>query len=174
MRDEAEHTGTEDQASFLAVTCNDYVRAWDRDASLSERRRQYRSALAAADPAGFGAFSVKGWTEGQTDGADNCLAWPRRGTAHPQPTELRDLPDVPVLVLSGDLDTNTPEANSRLSAAQFRHSAFVSVPNTGHVPELESTGCTLDISTHFIRTGQVGDTSCLAHIPPVAVVPVPR
>ncbi|MFJ3216538.1 alpha/beta fold hydrolase [Kitasatospora sp. NPDC086801] len=174
VRAQVEHTGTEDQASFLAVTCNDYARAWSPDAPLSERRRQYRAALAAADPADFGAFSVKGWTEGQTDGGDNCLSWPRRGTARPQPTELKNLPDVPVLVLSGDLDTNTPEANSRLSAAQFRRSAFVSVPNSGHIPEMESTGCAVDISGHFIRTGEVGDTSCLAHIPPVPVVPVPR
>ncbi|MFE6049177.1 alpha/beta fold hydrolase [Kitasatospora sp. NPDC056446] len=174
VRAEVEHTGTEDQASFLAVTCNDYARAWDPDAPPAERRRQYRAALAAADPADFGAFSAKGWTEGQTDGGDNCLDWPRRGTARPQPTDLKNLPDVPVLVLSGDLDTNTPEANSRLSAAQFRHSAFVSVPNSGHVPEMESTGCTLDISARFIRTGEVGDTSCLAQIPPVPVVPVPR
>ncbi|WP_331743621.1 alpha/beta hydrolase [Kitasatospora sp. NBC_01300] len=174
VRAEVEHTGTEDQASFLAVTCNDYARAWDPAAPPAERRRQYRAALAAANPADFGAFSVKGWTEGQTDGGDNCLSWPRRGTAAPQPTDLKNVPDVPVLVLSGDLDTNTPEANSRLSAAQFRRSAFVSVPNSGHIPEMESTGCAVDISTHFIRTGTVGDTSCLAHIPPVPVVPVPR
>lgn len=174
VRGEVEGTGTEDQASFLAVTCNDYVRAWDPDAPPAERRRQYRAALAATDPADFGAFSAKGWAEGQTDGGDNCLDWPRRGTARPQPTELRHLPDVPVLVLSGDLDTNTPEANSRQSAAQFRHSSFVSVPNSGHLPEMESTGCAVAISGHFIRTGQVGDTSCLVQVPPVRVVPVPR
>ncbi|MFF0393034.1 alpha/beta hydrolase [Kitasatospora sp. NPDC004615] len=174
VRDEMANTGTEDQASFLAVTCNDYARAWDPDAPVAERRRQYRAALAAADPADFGAFSVKGWTEGQTDGGDNCLNWPRRNTARPQPTDLKHVPDVPVLVLSGDLDTNTPEVNSHLSAAQFRHSTFVSVPNSGHLPEMESTGCALEISSRFIRTGEVGDTSCLAQIPPVTVVPVPR
>ncbi|WP_316528225.1 alpha/beta fold hydrolase [Kitasatospora brasiliensis] len=174
VRSEMESTGTEDQASFLAVTCNDYTPVWDPKAPLSERRRQYNAALAAANPADFGAFSPKGWAAGQTDGGDNCLNWPSRGTARPQPTDLKNLPDVPVLVLSGDLDTNTPEVNSRLSAAQFRHSAFVSVPNSGHVPEMESTGCTLEISSHFIRTGEVGDTSCLAQVPPVTVVPVPR
>ncbi|MFE3878127.1 alpha/beta fold hydrolase [Kitasatospora sp. NPDC059146] len=174
VRGKIEGTGTEDQASFLAVTCNDYARAWDQDAPVAERRRQYRAALAATDPADFGAFSAKGWAEGQTDGGDNCLNWPRRGTARPQPTDLRNVPDVPVLVLSGDLDTNTPELNSRRAAAQFKHSAFVSVPNSGHVPEMESTGCTLEIAGRFIRTGEVGDTSCLAGVPPVPVVPVPR
>ncbi|MFG2909181.1 alpha/beta fold hydrolase [Kitasatospora sp. NPDC048286] len=174
VRGEMEGTGTEDQASFLAVTCNDYTPTWDPNTPVSERRRQYNAALAAADPADFGAFSPKGWAAGQTDGGDNCLNWPSRGTARPQPTDLRNLPDVPVLVLSGDLDTNTPEVNSRLSAAQFRHSAFVSVPNSGHLPEMKSTGCALEISSRFIRTGEVGDTSCLSAIPPVTVVPVPR
>ncbi|MFG3224752.1 alpha/beta fold hydrolase [Kitasatospora sp. NPDC048194] len=174
VRSEIESTGTEDQASFLAVTCNDYTRTWDPDAPVAERRRQYRAALAAADPADFGAFSAQGWAAGQTDGGDNCLNWPRRGTARPQPTDLEHLPDVPVLVLSGDLDTNTPEANSRLSAAQFKRSSFVSVPNSGHLPEMESTGCAVGISSHFIRTGDVGDTSCVNRVPPVPVVPVPR
>ncbi|MFF0413079.1 alpha/beta fold hydrolase [Kitasatospora sp. NPDC004745] len=173
VRAEAEHATAEDQASYLAVTCNDYVRAWDHDAPLPQRRRQYQRALAAADPADFGAFSAKGYTEGQTDGADSCLTWPRRGTAQPQDVDL-DLPDVPVLVLSGDLDTNTPEANSRLAAAQFHRSTFVSVPNTGHVPEMDSTGCALGVSTHFIRTGEPGDTSCLAAVPPIAVTATTR
>ncbi|MFE2722164.1 alpha/beta fold hydrolase [Kitasatospora sp. NPDC059327] len=173
VRADIEHATTEDQASYLAVTCNDYARAWDHDAPLPQRRRQYQRALAAADPADFGAFSVKGYTEGQTDGADSCLTWPRRGTAQPQDVDL-DLPDVPVLVLSGDLDTNTPAANSRLAAAQFRDSVFVSVPNTGHIPEMDSTGCAVTVATTFIRTGGPGDTSCLAAIPPIAVTPTIR
>ncbi|KJS51130.1 hypothetical protein VM98_38835, partial [Streptomyces rubellomurinus subsp. indigoferus] len=102
------------------------------------RRRQYRAALAATDPADFGAFSAKVWAEGQTDGGYNSLDWPGPGTAVRQPTELTHLPAVPVLVISGELDTNPPEANSRQSAAQFRDSSFVSVPNSGHLPGMES------------------------------------
>nr|BEK63227.1 alpha/beta fold hydrolase [Kitasatospora purpeofusca] len=165
--------GREDQASFLAVVCNDYPRAWSVDSSLPERWREYRAALSAADPGRFGAFSVKGFTEGQTDGADACIRWPRNGTARPQPVDAAQ-PDVPVLLFAGDLDSNTPESATRRAAEQFRRSTVVTVPNAGHVAELESTHCTLTIVDSFVRTGQPGDTSCTASVPPIAVAPVRR
>jgi pimeloyl-ACP methyl ester carboxylesterase len=41
---------------------------------------------------------------------------------------------VPVLVLSGDLDANTPTASARAAAAQFRHARVIEVPGAGHTP----------------------------------------
>jgi hypothetical protein len=70
-----------------------------------------------------------------------------------------------VLVLSGDLDPNTPTEEGHLAAQQFRHSWVIEVPNVAHVPESHS-GCAAAIEMDFIRTLQVGDTSCLADIPP--------
>ncbi|GAA3167200.1 MULTISPECIES: alpha/beta fold hydrolase [Streptomyces] len=171
VRAEAASAGTEDQAPYIAVVCNDYRKSWSVDASPAERREQYRRALGSAAPGAFGAFSAKGFNEAPTDGGDVCLSWPREGTARPQPTRP-ELPDVPVLVLSGDLDANTAAANSRLAARQFRHSTFLSAPNTGHVAELEPSSCVTGISTRFLRTGSPGDTSCLRALPPIAVTPV--
>ncbi|MFJ8623701.1 alpha/beta fold hydrolase [Kitasatospora sp. NPDC093550] len=163
----------EDQASFLAVVCNDYPRAWSVDSPLPARWREYRAALSAADPARFGAFSVEGFTEGQTDGADACIQWPRRGTARPQPVDGAQ-PDVPVLLFAGDLDSNTAESATRRAATQFRRATVVAVPNVGHVAELESTHCALAIVEGFVRTGRPGDTSCVNAVPPIAVAPVRR
>jgi hypothetical protein len=73
--------------------------------------------------------------------------------------------DVPVLVLSGDLDPNTPTEEGHLAARQFRDSRVIEVPNVAHVPESHS-GCAAAIEMDFIRTLQVGDTSRLADIPP--------
>ncbi|MGA4837649.1 alpha/beta fold hydrolase [Streptomyces sp. G45] len=160
-----------DQAPYIAVVCNDYRRAWSTQASRSERWRQYRAALAATRPGEYGAFSAKGFTEGNTDGGDVCIGWPRAHTPRPQPTTPA-LPDVPVLVLSGDLDANTPDANGRKAARQFRDSRFFSVRNVGHVPEQEPSGCVTGVSAHFIRTGEPGDTSCLRALPPIRVTPV--
>ncbi|MFI0977335.1 alpha/beta fold hydrolase [Streptomyces sp. NPDC021093] len=162
----------EDQAPYIAVVCNDYRKAWSKDAPLSVRWHQYRAALASAAPGEHGAFSARGFTEGPTDGGDVCIGWPRENTApHPQPTHP-ELPDVPVLVLSGDLDANTPDANGRKAARQFRDSRFISVRNTGHVPEWEQGGCVTGVSTRFLRTGGPGDTSCLRNLPPITVAPV--
>lgn len=171
VRKEAGAATKTDQAPYLAVVCNDYNRPWSTDAPLSVRRQQYRRALAAARPGEFGAFSAKGFTEGQTDGGDACITWPRENTARPQPTRPR-FPDVPVLVLSGDLDANTPDANGRLAARQFTNSTFVSVRNTGHVPDQERSRCVTSVSARFVRTGTLGDTSCLRELPPIAVSPV--
>ncbi|MGX2993407.1 alpha/beta fold hydrolase [Streptomyces sp. JNUCC 64] len=162
----------EDQAPYIAVVCNDYRKPWSAKAPVPERWRQYRAALAEADHGEYGAFGAEGFNEGVTDGGDVCIGWPRENTApDPQPTHPK-LPDVPVLVLSGDLDANTPDANGMLAAKQFRDSRFLSVANTGHVPEGEPTGCVTGVSTRFLRTGDVGDTSCLSALAPITVEPV--
>ncbi|MFH9068922.1 alpha/beta fold hydrolase [Streptomyces alboflavus] len=173
IKDEASAVGKEDQAPYVAVVCNDYRRAWSTKASQAERWRQYRAALAATRPGEYGAFSAKGFTEGPTDGGDVCVGWPRKNTASPQPTHP-EMPDVPVLVISGDLDANTPDANGRIAARQFTNSEFHSVRNVGHVPDLEQSGCVTGVTARFIRTGTSGDTSCLKGLPPIAVAPVRR
>ncbi|MGV9779492.1 alpha/beta fold hydrolase [Streptosporangium sp. NPDC003464] len=160
-----------DAGLTAAVVCNDYPRTWPVDASLTERTRAFDRALKRTRPGEFGAFSARGFARAQFDGGDTCMNWPAKGTARPYVSTGR-FPDVPVLVLSGDLDANTPDANGRKAAAQFRQGAFLSVPNTGHVPELEPSGCVFGIITGFIREEKVGDTSCVADIPPVKVLPV--
>ncbi|WP_424216853.1 alpha/beta fold hydrolase (plasmid) [Streptomyces sp. BI20] len=171
----AEYTGADDadQAPYTAVVCNDYRTAWSPEAGPAERRRQYRAALAGTAPGEFGAFSPRGYLEGPTDGGDLCLDWPREHAPDRQPIRPA-LPRVPVLVLSGDLDANTPEANGRRAAAKFPGAVFVPVRNTGHVPELSADGCAVELSTRFVTTGTVGDTSCARRTPPIAVTPVRR
>ncbi|GAB4585843.1 alpha/beta fold hydrolase [Nocardia sp. IFM 10818] len=157
--------------AYVTVTCNDYAPLWSMDASIPQREQQYRDALAKA-PAGVGAFSAEGFGEGQRDGGDSCIRWPGVPN-HQRPDQVSDpMPDVPVLVISGDLDAITPDANGKLAAAKFPRSTFISVPNTGHVPDMEPSGCVVGIIGEFIRTGATTDTGCVAAIPPIAVAPV--
>ncbi|WP_405164176.1 alpha/beta fold hydrolase [Nocardia sp. NBC_01499] len=161
----------DDGASALgtAVVCNDYAKAWSPDTPPAQRDSQYQQALSATTPGAFGAFSATGFDEGLSDGGDICMLWPNSGATQPHSSGM---PDVPVLVLSGDLDANTPDANGRAAAAQFRHATFVSVPNTGHVPGLEPSGCILGLVARFIRTTSAGDLACLDRIPPIQVTAV--
>jgi pimeloyl-ACP methyl ester carboxylesterase len=76
---------------------------------------------------------------------------------------------VPVLITSGDLDPNVPTAEGRQTARQLPHAQVVEVPTAGHVPEGEATGCAASITFAFIRNQRLGDTGCLAEIPPVPV-----
>ncbi|GAA5085868.1 alpha/beta fold hydrolase [Nocardia iowensis] len=177
LRQFAERAAAEPTAEnidlYIAVACNDYPTLWSREAGLPERERQYRHGLAAAGPDGVGAFSAEGFGAAQRDGGDACIRWPN--ITRPQPVPARDtLPNVPVLVVSGDLDAITPDANGQRVAAGFPQATFLSVPNTGHVPDLEPSGCVTDIVARFIRSGSTGPTSCIESIPPIAVTAVPR
>ncbi|WP_143020427.1 alpha/beta fold hydrolase [Sinosporangium album] len=162
-----------DHGLGIAVMCNDYPRLWSVDAPQPQRWRQFARGMAQAEPSEFHPFSREGFVYGQLDGAEVCIEWPKNGTARPY-VSTGDLPDVPTLVLSGDLDGNTSERNGRLAAAQFRNADYVTVPNAGHVPDQEATGCASGIVAHFVREERVGDTSCLKAIPPVKVDPVAR
>ncbi|WP_330179107.1 alpha/beta hydrolase [Nocardia sp. NBC_01503] len=155
---------------YITVVCNDYAPIWSPEADLPQREQQYRDALAQAD--GFGAFSAQGFAGGQRDGGDACINW-SADKDHQRPDQVHTpMPDVPVLVLSGDLDAITPDANGKRVAAKFAHATFLSVPNTGHVPDLEPSGCVIGIIDHFVRTGIAAATDCVAAIPPIAVAPV--
>ena len=52
---------------------------------------------------------------------DECVAWPARTPAWPSPSSVPDAPypDVPVLVVSGDLDNMTPVADGAAAPRVF-------------------------------------------------------
>src|SRR4051794_7586063 len=106
------------------------------------------------------------WTSAIIDRCNLRVRWPDRHA--PVQRTLGPFADVPVLVLSGDLDANTPTEEGRQAARQFRDARVIEVPNLGHVPERASR-CPAAILTHFFRRLQVGDTNCLADIPPIPV-----
>ena len=150
-----------------AVICNDYPTLWDRRARIAVRERQFAARRARLDQSPFRPFTERAWTSAITDRGNVCIRWPDRHG--PVQRTSGPLPDVPVLVISGDLDPNVPTAEGRRAARQFPHAQVVEVPNAGHAPELEATGCAASIISDFIRNQRLGDTSCLAHIPPVPV-----
>jgi pimeloyl-ACP methyl ester carboxylesterase len=159
-------TGPPDLALAASILCNDYPTLWDRRAPVSVRLRQFAARRARLAATSFRPFSARAWTSAIIDRGNACIRWPDRGRLQ---RSSGALPDVPVLITSGDLDPNVPTAEGRQAARQFRHAQVVEVPNAGHAPELESTGCAASITFAFIRNQRLGDTSCLAKIPPVPV-----
>ncbi|WP_157544979.1 alpha/beta fold hydrolase [Microtetraspora fusca] len=156
------------RAQSVAVLCNDYPVVWDRRSAVPARRASFQRALRRADGT-FGPFSTRGWTAAVADSADACLRWPRET---PRAPRYGAAPDLPVLVLSGDLDTNTTLDQGRRAAAQFPDATFVKVPNAGHVPTGEKSGCVARLAADFIRTGELRGTACLSRIPALPVRPV--
>ncbi|MFG2004191.1 alpha/beta fold hydrolase [Spirillospora sp. NPDC048911] len=150
-----------------AVMCNDYPTLWDRKAPVSTRLRQFAAGRAALPERAYWPFGKQAWTSAITDQGNACVRWPDRdGPVQPVNGPF---PNVPVLVVSGDLDANTPTESGRLAARQFRRASVVEVPNVGHVAEKEPSGCVAGIETAFIRDLRLNDTSCLTKIPPVPV-----
>jgi hypothetical protein len=129
------------------------------------RRAQYDHALASLDPETFRPFSADAWLSTGIDAGPKCLDWPADPAAG-SPLRGHSMPDVPVLVQSGDLDTNTPVEQGRRAAAQFAHPIYAVVSNAGHTPDL--THCGQAMAIDFIRHLRTNPNRCAsAGRPPV-------
>jgi pimeloyl-ACP methyl ester carboxylesterase len=102
------------------------------------------------------------------ESGDTCVKWPA-GRAVARPASRR-YTDTPVIVLAGDLDSNTPLIAARKAASRFRGARLVRVPNVGHTPlATDATGCVGSIVAGFVEKTRIPPTTCLRRISPVAV-----
>jgi hypothetical protein len=116
-----------DVALDLATTCDDGLFPWRPDAPTGERQAAVDAALAALPVGAMGPFGA--WANGLGTW-QYCKAWPTPAGGAPLATG--PLPDVPVLVLSGDRDIRTPTAGARAVAARFPRAQVLVVPGVGH------------------------------------------
>ncbi|HEU5333635.1 MAG TPA: alpha/beta fold hydrolase [Actinocrinis sp.] len=153
-----------DAAMGRATSCHDYPRVFSYADPVAVRVREYQQALRAANPADFSPFSPLAWSEAGVIGSGivgtfDCIDWPDEPTTpSPLPPGAR-MPDVPTLVLAGDLDTTAPVAFGRRAAAEFPDSRLVVIPDIGHVPT-EGDACALDLGLSFIRTLNIDGGDC--------------
>jgi pimeloyl-ACP methyl ester carboxylesterase len=122
---------------YVATTCGDGSFPWQSGTPLADRERAYEAAVAALPPGATGPFGR--WAAGRGI-ARLCSLWPPSGPGR-QPG-LGPGPDVPVLVLSGDLDMRTPTESARAVGRLFRRARVLVVPGVGHsVLASDSSGC---------------------------------
>jgi pimeloyl-ACP methyl ester carboxylesterase len=145
-------------AQNFATNCHDYPRVFSYADAPAARRDEYERALNAIDPAEFWPFSPQAWVDSGQGGAQ-CLDWPNDPTAAPPLPAGSRFPDVPVLVLAGDLDANSPSLAGRDVAAQFAHATFVEIPNAGHTPASHSS-CAMNLALRFVVTLQANAQAC--------------
>ncbi len=70
-------------------------------------------------------------------------------------------PNVPTLILNGDLDNITPLEDARVVARRFPNSTLVDVLNSVHVTVLlDQNHCASVLYERFVRSLSPGDTSC--------------
>jgi pimeloyl-ACP methyl ester carboxylesterase len=143
-------------ASF-ATACHDYPRPYDLTAAPAKRRAQYRQRLRALDRRQFFPFAPAAWLGTKIDAGPKCLDWPADPRARSGLHGLH-MPDVPVLVMSGDLDSNTPIEQGRVVASGFPHPQFAIVANAGHTPALNPCGVGLGVD--FVETLKIDPNRC--------------
>jgi pimeloyl-ACP methyl ester carboxylesterase len=157
-----------------AVECNDYPQAYDMLARPSDRAEQYRLAihrLERREPDAFEPFTVAEWTTSPVEDFDSCLRWPVPDRPLPPLPVPHEYPDVPTLVLVGDLDSVTSPEGARQVASTFPNATFVEAANLTHVTALgDRHRCASRIVLRFVRTLDAGDTSCAAGYPEIRAV----
>jgi hypothetical protein len=159
---------------YDAVSCNDYPQAYDMTQPHAVRVGQYRASKKGLEknaPNVFWPFTVKEWVTYPEHYWDSCLRWPVPSRVDPPVPPDAHYPDVPVLVMSGDLDSLTSPEGALATAAAFPSSTFVSVANSTHVTALADYGrCSSRIVLHFVETLSAGDTSCASQYAPNRLV----
>ena len=161
--------GSAGESAFLAGACHDFPRAFSYADSVPARRAAHASALAALDAGALAPFSAAAWVHAGFESPDWCLEWPADPTAGPPLAPGTPLPDVPVLALSGDLDTNVSASQGRAAAALYPRGTFVEIPNAGHTPT-DGNPCAAVLAAHFIRALSASPDACAGTgaPPPVA------
>ena len=163
------HTYSEGLAT--ATGCNDYPQLWDLGASMPDRVSQYRAALDELrrnDPDAFAPFAIDDWVVSSATLFTSCIRWPvPMQHVHAKPPGAA-YPEVPVLVLNGDLDSLTSPEGAQAVAGRFPNATYVEVPNTTHVTALgDLLDCTSRLVLDFVQTRVVGDPSCVRSYPPI-------
>jgi pimeloyl-ACP methyl ester carboxylesterase len=165
---------------YFAVSCSDYVQLFSRTAPPAARLRQYDAALKREPASTFAPFSVAQWTsmDQYTEAYSACLDWP--SPVHLVAPIIRRPPlvpsSVPVLILSGTLDSLTPRLDgASLVARQMGKSArLVRVANLTHVTlEDANDACPASIYQNFVADpGNLRheNVSCAAQVAPVHAV----
>jgi pimeloyl-ACP methyl ester carboxylesterase len=165
-----EPAGSDGLAQAFATMCHDYPQAFSPADAPAARHAAYDKALSAIDPGAFFPLSAAAWTTAGFEGGAACIEWPADATAAPPLAPTAPMPDVPVLVLSGQLDANTPSSAGREVAGQFAHSTFAEIPNAGHVPT-DRSPCALELALRFVATTTADANACAGTGTPPPVGP---
>ena len=163
-----------------AVLCHDPPQIFDMRLPPADRLRDHDRALAErrrSAPETYSPFTIDEYRAMPLDYSfiDECVGWPVAPPNHPasQVGAHAEYPDVPALILSGELDSITTVADGAAVAAAFPHGVQVRIANSFHVNALPRarSDCGAEIVRRFIATLAAGDIACASQVPPVRLVP---
>lgn len=124
---EREAGEAENNALFLATSCEEKPFPWARAATPATRHAEALAALHALPASALYPFdATTAWNQSLIP---VCQAWANLAAPPPVPTPL---PNVPTLILSGSQDLRTPTSGAREIATRIPDSQLLVVPYTGH------------------------------------------
>ena len=164
-----------------AVTCHDPPQIFNMSLAPEQRmadrdRVIARRKLAAADT--YAPFTIDEYRGMPLDYTfiDECVLWPVAPSAYPAGHVVAasaKYPDIPALVISGELDNMTTMADGAAAVAHFPHGHQLIVINGFHVNALphSRSSCAADIVRRFVTTLQTADTRCAQTVPALRLLP---
>lgn len=147
------------EGSFIATLCVDMSQPYNWRNSVSMRTAQLNDAISELPRGYFYPFTNDVARYSIFAFEQQCLNWQKPTPSDPVLPPTPVFPDVPVLVLHGDMDAQISTEQAQEIAEQFPHATFVQVASSGHVTSGFGQ-CGTNISNHFLETLQPGDTSC--------------
>jgi pimeloyl-ACP methyl ester carboxylesterase len=172
------HSAVEFSAGLeVAVLCQDPPQIFDMRLPPAGRRAQRDRLIAERKrtaPDTYAPFTIDEYRRMPLDYSylDACVEWPSLSAA-PLVSGAPPYPSVPVLVVSGELDSNTTVADGAAAAAHYSHARHIVIANSYHVNALPGarSECAAVLVRRFMDTLALGDASCAAAVPPVDLVP---
>lgn len=163
-----------------AVSCGDPPQIFDMALPPPVRVRARAQAIAQRAreaPDTYAPFTIDEYRRMPLDYAfiDQCVQWPAHSSSWPSARLVPDAPypEVPVLVVSGELDNMTSVADGAAAAARFPAAHHVVIANGFHVNALphSRSECGALLVRRFLANLSTEDDSCAAEVPPVRLVP---
>ncbi len=164
-----------------AVMCQDPPQIFDMRLAPALRAAERDRIIAAREqsaPDTYAPFTIDEYRGMPLDYSflDQCVDWPSAPAGRPAGHAMADhaaYPDIPALIVSGELDNMTTVADGAAVAREFKHGRQVVIANGFHVNALPRarSPCGAEIVRDFIENLKIGDTACAARVPPLRLVP---
>jgi pimeloyl-ACP methyl ester carboxylesterase len=146
------------RALNVVVMCNEYSAPFDLDHKLSKRKADFERRLAELPDDAFGWFSKQGWVDSGWEQVDLCLEYPKPlFSSKLRPPYDGPFADVPVLMLNGDIDLQTPLESAERAKKNWPNSVFLTIKDaTTHVA-IRTSECALITALTFLQNPVLPD-----------------
>jgi pimeloyl-ACP methyl ester carboxylesterase len=145
------------RALSVVVACNEYSAPFDLDHKIAKRISDFGRRLAELPDDVFGWFSKQGWVDSPWEQVDFCLEYPKPGfSSKLLPPYDGPFPDVPVLMLNGDIDLKSPLESAERAKTDWPNSVFLTIEDATHVT-LSTSECALVTALGFLQNPVLPD-----------------